>query len=60
MNNWKLRWLWWKTFNLDNELPINKTIEIPNMIIVVRPVFHENNKYYLEVFLNECVCKWII
>ena len=60
MNNWKLRWLWWKTFNLDNELPINKTIEIPNMIVVVRAVFHENNKYYLEVFLNECVCKWII
>ena len=33
-------------FNLDDKLPLNKTIEIHNMIIVVRAVFHENNKYY--------------
>ena len=30
--------------NLDDELPLNKVIEIPSMIIVVRPIFHENNK----------------
>ena len=41
--------------NSDDELPLNKTIEIPNMIIVVRAVFHENNKYYPQVFLNECL-----
>ena len=29
-------------------------IEIPNMI-VVRAVFHENNKYYPHVFLDECL-----
>ena len=33
-------------FNLDEKLPLNKTIEICSMIIVVRPVFHENNKLY--------------
>ena len=33
-------------FNSDDELPLNKTIEIPSMIIVVRALFHENNKYY--------------
>ena len=33
-------------FNSDNELLLNKTIEIPKMIMVVRAVFHENNKYY--------------
>ena len=33
-------------FNLDDELPLNKMIEICNMIKVVRTVFHENNKYY--------------
>ena len=32
--------------NSDDDLPLNKTIEIPSMIIVVRAVFHENNKYY--------------
>ena len=30
-------------FNLDDELPLNKTAEIPSMIRVVRVVFHENN-----------------
>ena len=33
-------------FNSDDELPLNKTIEIPTMAKVVRAVFHENNKYY--------------
>ena len=44
-------------FNLDDELPLNKTIEIPTMTIVVRAVFHENNKYYPLVFLDECLYK---
>ena len=44
-------------FNSDGKIPLNKTIEIPNMIIVVRAVFYENNKYYLQVFLNECLNK---
>ena len=42
-------------FNSDDELPLNKTIEIPSMIIIVRAVFNENNKYYLHVFLDECL-----
>ena len=31
-------------FNSDEELPLNKTIEIPTMTIVVRIIFLENNK----------------
>ena len=31
-------------FDSDESLPLNKTIEIPIMTIVVRAVFHENNK----------------
>ena len=42
--------------NMDDELPLNKMIEIPNMIIVVRAVFYENNKHYLQAFLiNICI-----
>ena len=44
-------------FNLDYKLPLNKTIESPCMIIVVRAVFHENNKYYSQVFLDKCLHK---
>ena len=38
-------------FNSDNELPLNKTIEIPSKIIVVRAVSHKNSKYYPQFFL---------
>ena len=44
-------------FNSDGKLPVNKTIEIPSMIIVVRAIFLENNKYYPQVFLDECLYK---
>ena len=44
-------------FNSDNELSLNKTIEIPKIMIAVRAVFHENNKYYPQVFLDECLYK---
>ena len=44
-------------FDLDDNLPVNKTIEIPLVTIVVRAVFHENKKYYPQVFLDEYLCK---
>ena len=44
-------------FNSDNELPLNKTIEIPKLTIVARAVFHENDEYYPQVFLDECLYK---
>ena len=33
-------------FGSDDILPLNKTIEIPIVTIVVRAVFYENNQYY--------------
>ena len=44
-------------FKLDYRLPLKKVIEIPGMVIVVRAVFYENNKYYLQVVLDECASK---
>ena len=44
-------------FDSDDELSINKTIEIHIMTMVVRAVFHENNKHYPQVFLDECLYK---
>ena len=44
-------------FNADEELAVNKTIEIPSMIIAARAVFNENSKYYPQVFLEECLHK---
>ena len=44
-------------FNLNEELRLNKTKEIPSMIIVVRVVFHGNNKYQSKIFLDESLYK---
>ena len=42
-------------FDWDEDLPLNKTIEIHDAAIVVRAAFHENNKYYPQIFLDECL-----
>ena len=39
-------------FNLDDDVSL-KTLELYNMIIVLRSFFFENNKYCPQVFLNE-------
>ena len=44
-------------FNSDDLLPPNKMVEIPSMIIVARAVFRENNKYYPQIFSDECLYK---
>ena len=44
-------------FNSDDELPINNTIEISSMAVAIRAIFVENNKYYPQVFLDECLNK---
>ena len=44
-------------FNSYEELLLNKVIEIPTMIVVVRAVLNENGKYYPQVFFDECLFK---
>ena len=40
----------------DEKLPLNKMIEIPAMVIVVKAMFDENNKYYQQVLSTKNVC----
>ena len=42
-------------FDSDKNILLNKMMEIPTVTIVVRAVFHENDKYYPQVFLDECL-----
>ena len=44
-------------FHSDDKLPLNKMIGIPSIIIVVRAIFYGNNKYYPQVFKDECLYK---
>ena len=40
-------------FNSDDNLPLNEIQQLRNLIIVVRSVFLEDNKYYPQVFLDD-------
>ena len=42
-------------FNSDDDLPLNKIPKLHMLTIIVRSVFEEDGKYYLQVFLNECL-----
>ena len=37
-------------FNLDDDLLLNKMLELHSVIIVIRSVFNEGNKYHPQVF----------
>ena len=40
-------------FNSDDDLPLNKQLKFINLTIIVRAVFEEDGKYYLQIFLNQ-------
>ena len=42
-------------FESDDDLPLGKILNIPVFIITVRSVFQENNNYYPQVYLYECL-----
>ena len=44
-------------FNSDDDLPLEKTLELCNMIIVVGCIFQEGREQYPQVFLNDCLYK---
>lgn len=44
-------------FISDNHLPFKKTLELRNLIKVVRGGFHKDKKYYRKAFLDECLNK---
>ena len=38
--------------NSDDNLTLKKTLEIRNMIVLVRSIFHKDKKYYPQDFLD--------
>ena len=43
--------------NSNDDLTLKKTLELRNMVIVVRATFYEDNKNYPQVFLDEFLNK---
>ena len=42
-------------FNLDDNIPLNKTIHFRTITIIIRSVTQKDGKYYPQVFLDECL-----
>ena len=42
-------------FNSDDNLPLNKTLKLHNMTIIIRSVLEKDGKFYPQVFLDECL-----
>ena len=42
-------------FNSDDNLPLNKTLKLYNMTIIIRSIFEEHGKLYPQVYLDECL-----
>ena len=41
--------------NTDDNLPLNKKLKLPTSTIIIRCVFEESGKLYLEIYLDECL-----
>ena len=42
-------------FVLDYNLLLNKILKLHMLAVLVRSVFEEDDKYYIHIFLDECV-----
>ena len=42
-------------FNSDDDLPLNEILTLHTLTVIVRSVFKEDGKCYLQVFLDECL-----
>ena len=42
-------------FNSDDKLPLNKELKFLSVTIIIRSVFEEDGKYYLQAFLDDCL-----
>ena len=42
-------------FNANNNIPLNKIIHFPTITIIIGSVTQKDGKYYLQVFLDECL-----
>ena len=42
-------------FNTDDNIPLNKIIHLPAITITIRSVTKDDDRYYPQVFLDECL-----
>ena len=42
-------------FDTNDNLPLNKTLKLHNMTIIIRSVFKEGGKFCPQIYLDECL-----
>ena len=42
-------------FNTDDNIPLNKIIYFPTITMIIRSVTKKDDKYYPQVFLDDCL-----
>ena len=42
-------------FYFDDELPLNKSLKLHAMTIIIRSIFEEGGKFYPQVFLDDAL-----
>ena len=42
-------------FNTDDSLPLNKTIKIKSLTIIIRSILKSDGGYYPQIFLDDCL-----
>ena len=41
--------------NTDDDWPLNKPLKFPTLTIIIRYIFQEGEKLYLQIYLDECL-----
>ena len=42
----------------DDDLPLEETLNLHNVVILIKPVLNQNqNHYYYNIFLEKCSCQ---
>ena len=41
--------------NTDDDLPLNKKLTFPTLTIIIRCVLQKNEKWYPQIYLDECL-----
>ena len=42
-------------FNANDNLPLNKLLKLDLLTIIVRCIFEEDGKFYLQLYLDDCL-----
>ena len=42
-------------FNSDDNIPLNKVINFHNLTVVIRSIFENDGKYYLQIYLDDAL-----